>query len=239
MPRPAAGGRSRPAGDVEWFTDVAPGGRSRLPPFQRHVGQVLSAGDHGARRRLVRLRQRRRSRRLPGTGADARHRHAARRPSPGGPPEDRLYRNDLAVAADGTRTMRFTDVTALSGIHTRGYGMGVAAGDIDNDGWIDLYVTGFGRNQMFRNNGDGTFADVSTSSRHRRPGRVGCVGLVLRLRSRRAARPVRRELPDLQPRDPHSLFQCARGSGLLPPERLPPSAEPSLSESRRRHDLPM
>ena len=42
--------------------------------------------------------------------------------------------------------------------------MGVAAGDIDNDGDVDLYVTGFGRNQMFRNNGNGTFADVSTAS---------------------------------------------------------------------------
>jgi hypothetical protein len=85
-------------------------------------------------------------------------------PPPGGPPEDRLYRNDLEVAADGARRLRFTDVTAASGIHTRGYGMGVATGDIDNDGWIDLYVTGFGRNQMFRNNGNGTFVDVSTSS---------------------------------------------------------------------------
>jgi hypothetical protein len=78
--------------------------------------------------------------------------------------EDRLYRNDLDVKPDGTRTLRFTDVTAASGIKTRGYGMGVAAGDIDNDGWIDLYVTGFGRNQMFRNRGDGTFVDVSSSS---------------------------------------------------------------------------
>jgi hypothetical protein len=42
--------------------------------------------------------------------------------------------------------------------------MGVATGDIDHDGWIDLYVTGFGRNQMFRNNGDGTFRDVSQQS---------------------------------------------------------------------------
>ena len=78
--------------------------------------------------------------------------------------DDRLYRNDLKVGPDGTRTLSFTDVTPGSGIRTRGYGMGVAAGDIDNDGWIDLYVTGFGRNQMFRNNGNGTFADVSTTS---------------------------------------------------------------------------
>jgi hypothetical protein len=60
--------------------------------------------------------------------------------------------------------MHFTDVTKQSGLTPRGYGMGVATGDIDNDGWIDLYLTGFGRNQMFRNNGDGTFTDVSKAS---------------------------------------------------------------------------
>jgi hypothetical protein len=78
--------------------------------------------------------------------------------------EDRLYRNDLEIKPDGTRVLRFTDVSEPSEIRTRGYGMGVAAGDIDNDGDIDLYVTGFGRNQMFRNNGNGTFTDVSQSS---------------------------------------------------------------------------
>jgi hypothetical protein len=45
-----------------------------------------------------------------------------------------------------------------------GYGMGAAAGDIDNDGWIDLYVTYLGSNRMFRNNGDGTFTDVTSRS---------------------------------------------------------------------------
>ena len=77
---------------------------------------------------------------------------------------DRLYRNDLEIRADGTRSLRFTDVTDASGIATRGYGQGVASGDIDNDGWPDLYLTGFGRNQMFRNNGDGTFTDVSAAT---------------------------------------------------------------------------
>ena len=86
-------------------------------------------------------------------------------PRPGGKPlRDRLYRNDLEVRADGTPSLRFTDVTDASGIATRGYGQGVASGDIDNDGWPDLYLTGFGRNQMFRNNGDGTFTDVSAAT---------------------------------------------------------------------------
>ena len=63
----------------------------------------------------------------------------------------RLYRNDLDVRADGTRTLRFTDVTDASGIDARGYGMGVAAGDINNDGCVDLYLTSFGAAQMYRN----------------------------------------------------------------------------------------
>jgi hypothetical protein len=78
---------------------------------------------------------------------------------------DRLFRNDLTVAPDGSRTLRFTDVTAASGIKTPGYGMGVAAGDIDNDGWVDLYLTKFdAANQLLRNNGNGTFTDVSKAS---------------------------------------------------------------------------
>jgi hypothetical protein len=78
---------------------------------------------------------------------------------------DRLYRNDLQVNADGTRTLHFTDVTSASGIVARGYGMGVAAGDFNNDGWIDLFLTKFDApNQLLRNNGDGTFMDVSKAS---------------------------------------------------------------------------
>ena len=45
-----------------------------------------------------------------------------------------------------------------------GYGMGAATGDIDNDGWVDLYVTALGANQLLRNNGDGTFTDVTARS---------------------------------------------------------------------------
>ena len=74
---------------------------------------------------------------------------------------DRLYRNDLQTDEGGGRRLHFTDVTEESGIRSPGYGMGVATGDFDNDGWIDLYVTNFGPNQMFRNNGDGTFTDVT------------------------------------------------------------------------------
>src|SRR6202035_971338 len=77
----------------------------------------------------------------------------------------RLFRNDLDVHADGTRTLRFTDVTDASGIEATGYGMGVATGDYNNDGCVDLYLTSLGRNRMFRNNCDGTFTDVSSLTR--------------------------------------------------------------------------
>jgi enediyne biosynthesis protein E4 len=76
----------------------------------------------------------------------------------------RLFRNDLVVNDDGTRTLKFTDVTEMSGIVSRGYGMGVATGDFDNDGCVDLYLTNLGPNQLFRNNCDGTFTEVSRQS---------------------------------------------------------------------------
>jgi hypothetical protein len=82
-------------------------------------------------------------------------------PRPGEPLIDRLYRNDLAVKKHGTRTLSFTDVTKSSGLRAGGYGIGVAAGDFNNDGWTDLYVTNFGKNQLLRNNGDGTFSDIT------------------------------------------------------------------------------
>jgi len=66
---------------------------------------------------------------------------------------NRLYHNNR----DGT----FTDVTEKAGVAGEGYGMGVAVGDYDNDGWPDLYVANVTRNQLFHNNRDGTFTDVT------------------------------------------------------------------------------
>jgi enediyne biosynthesis protein E4 len=69
---------------------------------------------------------------------------------------NRLYHQN----ADGT----FSDLTeraGLSGMPQNRYGMGVAVGDYDNDGFEDLYVTGYGGNTLYRNNGDGTFTDVT------------------------------------------------------------------------------
>ena len=91
-------------------------------------------------------------------------------PPEGQPPGDRFFRNDLEVGPGGERRLRFTDVTDEAGIAARGYGMGVAAGDYDNDGWVDIYLTRFGPNQMFRNRGDGTFTDVTAETGAADPG---------------------------------------------------------------------
>src|SRR5215510_10641834 len=86
-------------------------------------------------------------------------------PGTGGAPlKGRLFRNDLTRSADGSVRLHFTDVTDRSGIAATGFGIGVAAGDIDNDGWVDLYLTNFGTNQLYRNNGDGTFTDITKRS---------------------------------------------------------------------------
>jgi hypothetical protein len=66
---------------------------------------------------------------------------------------NRLFHNN----GDGT----FTDVTEKAGVAGKGYSMGVAAGDYDNDGFVDLYVTGVNYNQLLHNNGNGTFTDVT------------------------------------------------------------------------------
>ena len=84
-------------------------------------------------------------------------------PAPATPLTGRLYRNDLTAGADGARSWRFVDVTGESGLTADGYGLGVAAGDVHNDGWVDLFVTSFGSQRLFRNHG-GTFTDVSADA---------------------------------------------------------------------------
>src|SRR5262249_5935262 len=68
----------------------------------------------------------------------------------------------------------FTDVTEKAGVAAAGlFGMGVAVGDYDNDGLQDLYVVGYGRSILYRNNGDGTFTDVTRKSGTENLGRWG------------------------------------------------------------------
>jgi enediyne biosynthesis protein E4 len=70
-------------------------------------------------------------------------------------PRSRLYRNDGG---------RFVDVTERTGIRVAAYGMGGTAGDVDGDGDLDLYVTAFGADQLFRNDGDGRFTDATAAA---------------------------------------------------------------------------
>ena len=68
-------------------------------------------------------------------------------------PTNHLFHNNH----DGT----FTDVTVKAGLVSTGWGQGVCSGDYDNDGFDDLYVTGYGHNRLFHNEGNGTFKEVS------------------------------------------------------------------------------
>jgi hypothetical protein len=78
-------------------------------------------------------------------------------PAKSGPESwNRLYHQK----PDGT----FEDATEKAGLQGTGYGMGVAVGDFDNDGYEDLYVTAYGGNKLYRNNGNGTFTDLTAQA---------------------------------------------------------------------------
>jgi hypothetical protein len=81
---------------------------------------------------------------------------------PAQPLRNALYRNNR----DGS----FTDVTEAAGVAGGTFGMGVAVGDYDNDGWPDLFVTSYGNCILYRNNRDGTFTDVTKRAGVETPG---------------------------------------------------------------------
>jgi enediyne biosynthesis protein E4 len=81
-------------------------------------------------------------------------------PPPGWKPGNRLLRNELIP----TGKLRLIDITEKAGVGHSGIGMGVASGDMDNDGDLDLYVTNVGSNVLYRNNGDGTFTDITAQA---------------------------------------------------------------------------
>ena len=76
----------------------------------------------------------------------------------GGDPLVTLYRQ---TGDARTSELKFTDITQAAGLTRKGYGMGVAVADFDNDGWQDVYVTGYGGNVLYRNLGDCKFEDVT------------------------------------------------------------------------------
>jgi enediyne biosynthesis protein E4 len=75
-------------------------------------------------------------------------------------PGSRLYRNELIPSGK----LRFTDVTQEAGFDYAGYGMGVATGDFDSDGRMDMLITGYGGNTLYRNLGNGTFKNVTADN---------------------------------------------------------------------------
>ncbi len=81
------------------------------------------------------------------------------------PPRNALYRND--------GNFKFTDVTRQAGVGDTGHGLGVVAGDYDNDGDLDLYLNNYGPNVLYRNNADGTFTDVTAQAGVANGHRVG------------------------------------------------------------------
>jgi hypothetical protein len=80
-------------------------------------------------------------------------------------PGDRLFRNELDPAR-GAASLRFTDVTDSAGIVENDYGQGVATGDVDNDGFVDLLVTNYGSNRLWRNRGNGAFERLPLPNDH-------------------------------------------------------------------------
>ena len=126
---------------------------------------------------------------------------------------NRLFHNNH----DGT----FTDVTEKARIAGSGYGMGVAIGDYDNDGWPDVFVANVAGNQLFHNNGDGTFTDVTEKAGvggalldGRKMWSVGR-GMV-RLQQRRPARSIRSQLLQMGSGQRSHLPARRRCPGVLP-----------------------
>ena len=122
----------------------------------------------------------------------------------------RLYHNNH----DGT----FTDVSAKSGLNFCGWGYGVAIGDFDNDGWEDVYITGFHGSALYHNNHDGTFTDVTAKAGVANADRWGTSAVLRRLRQRWQPRSLCRELCRRRHQPPAGVRQrtCSASIAAFP-----------------------
>ena len=144
---------------------------------------------------------------------------------------NRLYRNNCDLT--------FTDVTAAAGVAGEGYAMGVATADFDNDGLADIFVAGVNRNTLYRNLGNGRFADITD--------RAGLAAIDPKYGKQWAVAAgwfdydndgwLDLFVVNYVAWDPvaEAAMQSARESFLLPSERLPRAAQSALSQQPRRH----
>ena len=224
LPGPSAGRRGprEPSGRLAPVRGRRRGGGPRLPLRRRADRQPVHRRHDGRRRRPDRLRRRRLARHLL-------RQRLPRCPSTRGPLAART-----GSSATGA-TARSRTSPARAGVGGRGYGMGCAVGDYDNDGHDDLFVTGLGGTVLYRNRGDGTFEDVDRPGR----GRLDALddrGRVRRPRRRRRPRPGRRHLRRRSTRA--HVPDCRDPTGQadpLPARPVPAAARPPLPQQRRRH----
>ena len=129
----------------------------------------------------------------------------------------------------------FTDVTAQAGVGLQAYGMGVAVGDVDNDGFQDLFVTAFGPERALPQPRRRHLRGRHGARRRRRSALEHQRG-VPRLRSGRRPRPLRRELRRLHGSRQQGVHRSGRRARLLPTRRLH-AASPASVPERGRPDV--
>ena len=156
--------------------------------------------------------------------------------TPASPLGDRLFRNDLTVRADGTRTLRFTDVTEASGIDVRDLRHGRRRRRLRQRRLVDLYLhRPRAARSLLRNNGDGTFADVTAKTGVGDPGGWGVSAAFVDYDRDGWLDLFVGNYVDYRIEARHRLPDRDRAARLLRARQLSRAARPPLSQPRRRH----
>ena len=197
------------------------GGRHPVPPQQRRIRRQVSAGNPGPGLRLLRLRWRWLA------GHSAGQWHGLARPS----------RASAAPCGSTATTATAPSPTSPSAPAWRVemYGMGVAIGDYNNDGFPDLLVTAVGQNRLFQNNGRGRFHRRHREGGPGRPQRLQHVRDLVRFRSRRPARSAGLQLREVVAGARRLLQRGRQAQVLLHAGGLSRRDLLALPQSRRRH----